>query len=272
MKLRFLLVGLPLSLSAGATVISACSAKHDEAAPLDVLEGGATPFDASHPLGDANLTKPPRTTPSDGGTTSDAPPPPPPPTAKDGGGTDADRLGDSDVPDAQVDDAGTVRFTPLDSVDGYFMPTKGVDVGRCVDLGFPDQTGICKTNSSTGQDFVEGCVAPEAYILDCQRYETAGKIRSICTDDHQTNVGCHLLFNMGKVDAFERGQTARALDEKHNCPPSWEGYAYCAGDYVRMCVNGKDWALDCKIYNNSTFTYTCGNSTPDASVGDITCL
>ncbi len=270
-KLRLLFVSLPLMLSASASAISACSAKTDEAAPLDIQDGGDTGFDTgTHPTGDGGLNKPPPT-PKDGGSTSDAKPPPPPPTPKDGGSSDA-KLGDADLPDADPGEGGTTSATPLDPVDQSLMPQYGVQVGLCSDIGLADSTGLCKTNSSNGQDFVEGCVTPNTYLLDCQRYETAGSTRSICTDDHKTNVGCHLLFDMAKVDDFEKGQTASALDEKHNCPASWEGYAYCAGNYVRMCVNGKDWALDCTIYNNTSFTYTCGKSTLTSNKGKVTCL
>ncbi len=265
-KLRFLLVGLPLALSASAAVISACSAKTDQADPLNVQDGGDVFDSGGHPTGDGGLTKPPPSS-KDAGGTSDAKPPDPPPTPKDGGVSDA-KLGDADIPDADPGDAGPTA-TPLDPVDKSLMPTKGVQVGLCSDLGLADSTGLCKTNPSNGQDFVEGCVDPNAYILDCARYETAGSIRSICTDNHTTNVGCHLLFDMGKIDSFEKGQTKNALDEKHNCPSSWEGYGYCSGKYVRMCVNGKDWALDCTIYNNGSFTYTCGKSTIS---GNLTCL
>ena len=60
-KLRFFLVGLPLALSAGATAISACSSKTDEAAPLNVQDGGEGILDSSvHPTGDGSLTKPRR--------------------------------------------------------------------------------------------------------------------------------------------------------------------------------------------------------------------
>jgi hypothetical protein len=272
-KLRFLFVGLPLTLSAGASAISACNASSDQAAPLNVVDGGDTPLDSggTHPAPDGSFTKPPPSS-KDAGTTSDAKPPPPPPTPKDGGSVSDARTSDADLPDAATDDAGTATATPLDPVDKDLMPQYGVDVGTCVDIGLSDSTGLCKTNASTGQDFIEGCVSPETWLLDCQRYETAGSIRSICTDDGVSNVGCHLLFDMALVDDFEKAQTASALDEKHNCPTSWEGYAYCSGNYVRMCVNGKDWALDCTIYNNTDFTYTCGASTLASNKGKITCL
>jgi hypothetical protein len=270
-KLRFLFVGVPLFLSAGATAISACSSKTDQAEPLNIQDGGEVIVDSStHPTGDGSLTKPPPSK-KDAGQTSDARPPPPPPTPKDGGVSDA-KLDDADIPDADPGDSGGITATPLDPVDKSLMPQYGVQVGLCVDLGLSDSTGLCKTNPSSGQDFIEGCVDPNTYILDCQRYETAGSIRSICTDDGKTNVGCHLLFDMAIVDDFEKGQTASALDENHNCPASWEGYGYCSGQYVRMCINGKDWALDCTIYNNGSFTYTCGASTLTANKGKITCL
>ena len=265
-KLHLFLFALPLGAAAATTALSACTNKIDEAAPLNVIDGGDELDAAKHPTTDGSLTKPPPSS-KDAGGTSDAKPPPPPPDGKDGGTSDSGQIGDADLPDADPGDAA-ITATPLDPVDEYLMPTKGLQVGTCSDLNLANHTGLCKTNSSTGQDFVEGCVSPNAYILDCLRYETAGKTRSICTDDGKTNVGCHLL-DEGKVDSFEKGQTSKALDEKHNCPSSWEGFGYCAGDYVRMCVNGKDWALDCKIYNNSTFTYTCGKSTIS---GNITCL
>src|SRR5512140_3248385 len=107
--LRLLLVGIPLALSAGASAISACSSKTDEAAPLNIQDGGDTFDSGTHPTPDSGLVKPPPT-PRHGRTTSDAKPPPPPPTPKDGGGSDA-KLGDADLPDSDPGEGG-ITATP----------------------------------------------------------------------------------------------------------------------------------------------------------------
>jgi hypothetical protein len=156
--------------------------------------------------------------------------------------------------------------SPLDPIDESLMPDYGLDEGVCATYNLTKDTGRCYNGPFSGTDYVEGCVSPDAYLLDCARYETAGSTRSICQDDG-TLAGC-ILIDVAQVASFEGSQTQDFIDQSHKCPDSWNGYAYCQGDFISLCKDGEDQWLDCTIYNFDTFTYTCGKDTD----GHIACL
>ena len=268
LSVKVLLVSVPALTIGALALLGACSSSSggNPATDNDSGSDGTTTPDHNTTVPDGSLTKPPPK-PKDGG--SDAKPPPPPPGNKDGGHFDSGKVSDADIPDTSTggnDSGTTIPATPLDPIDESLMPDYGVDVGTCADLSLADSTGLCKSNAS-GQDFVEGCVTPDVYVLDCARYETPGSVRSICVDDGVSNVGCNVI-DVKVVDDFEKGQSQSAYDLFHACPSSWEGYGNCQGDFVRMCIGGEDYALDCTIYNGGGFTYTCRTN----SLGKITCL
>ena len=275
LRVRTFVVTLPLALAAATlALMGACSSSH----PAAGFTGDASDDGTVAPERDAGKgrpldgsPKPPPAARDAGPMMMDARPPPipmPPPVNKPDGGGDAGKLLDAGGIDASIADAGgsTSSLTPLDSVDKSLMPDFGLDVGACSGLKIPDGTGLCKSNASSGQDFVEGCVGTEAFILDCARYDTADLTRSTCSDDGK-KVGC-ILVDVTAVASFEKSQTGSAFDLFHECPSSWEGYGNCEGDFVSMCVGGRDLALDCAIYNTQDFTYTCGKN----ASGQITCL
>jgi hypothetical protein len=197
--------------------------------------------------------------------TRDAMPDTRPDASKPKTGGDGGKLTDAGLgPDAMPPVTGT--GSPLDPVDESLMPDYGLDEGLCTDYQLTKDTGRCYNGPFSGTDYVEGCVSPDTYLLDCSRYETAGMTRSICQDDG-TLAGC-ILLDVAQVASFEGSQTDQFLDQSHKCPDSWNGYAYCQGDFISLCNQGEDVWLDCSIYNFDTFTYTCGTDTD----GHIACL
>jgi hypothetical protein len=256
--LRLVILLVPLAI-AGAIVGCSSSKGTSKADSSDAGDEGSTGHDSGS-LPDPSSKPPPK--PKDAGP-SDATPPKPPQT-KDGGPHDAGKLTDAKV-DATPPDASTTSATPLDPIDESIMQDEGLSVGSCVDVGLSHDTGFCR-NDSAGQDFVEGCVDPTVYLLDCARYDTPGFTRSVCQDDG-TTVGCY-LHDVTPVGDFEKSDTGDAIDLFHGCPSSWEGTGFCDGDYLYMCSGGNDYVLDCGTFNTGSFTYTCAK---DSRSGTIQC-
>jgi hypothetical protein len=252
-----------LAPAAIAGVFAACSPSHSSSNDTSDdagNEGGGGTVDA-RPKTDSATKPPPKAT--DAGARDAAPPPPP--KNKPDGGRDGGKLTDASVDATPPDSGSTSGATPLDSIDESIMPDEGLAVGTCKDIGLSKDTGFCR-NDSSGQDFVEGCVDPTVYLLDCARYDTPGTTRAVCQDDF-TTVGCY-LHDVSPVGDFEKNDSTDAIDLAHACPSSWEGTGFCDGDFLYMCSGGKDYVLDCAVFNFDSFTYTCGK---DANTGTIQC-
>jgi hypothetical protein len=245
-----LVVLVPLALGGAFTACSSSNGTHNDSPDDDGGSEGST----STKRTDSGSKPPPKA--KDAGTADTAPPPPPKGKA-DGGVRDAGKLTDARVDATPPDSGNTTTATPLDPIDESIMPDDGLEVGTCTSVGLSKDTGFCR-NDSAGQDFVEGCVDPTVYLLDCARYESPGT-RSVCQDDG-TTVGCY-LHDVSPVGDFEKSDTGDAFDLFHACPSSWEGTGFCDGDYLYMCSGGNDYVLDCGLFNTDTFTYTCGKDT-----------
>jgi hypothetical protein len=168
--------------------------------------------------------------------------------------------------DADVDATppDTPSHTAVDPIDELLMPDDGDPLGSCTSEQLAKDTGFCNNGFVSGEDFIVGCVDPEAYLFDCARYDTPGSTRATCQDDGIT-VGCY-VHDVSPVAAFELGDTLDAINLSHKCPESWEGTGYCSGDFLFMCSGGKDYALDCGTFNTGPFTYTCAKDTASGTI------